>query len=106
MFWKRKRICWIRVSPGSLDEQADQRPVFKAGGSLRASEIVQCPDEGVRDALLAHFKSEGIECEVLDEWTPPPAIDFGPFFWYRVHEFTHPKGGLEYCQADIDWRER
>jgi hypothetical protein len=80
--------------------------MFKAGGSLRESDIVQCPDEAVRETLMEHFKSEGIECEALDDWTPPPAIDFGPFFWYRIVEFTHPKRVLEYCQEDIDWRER
>jgi hypothetical protein len=106
IFTRMMRKSWIRVKPGALDEQAEQQPVFRLGASLREDDVVQCPNDMVRDAIVAHLNKNDIQCEILEEYHPAPPIDLGPIFWHRFREFNRSPVPLEYCQRDLDWRPR
>ena len=85
-----------------------QAPVFDAGASIRVdgARAVQCPTRAIRDKLVAFFGECGVECELLEEYTPHERDRIDPFFWHRVRLFNDYPPILNYSQWDIDWRKR
>ena len=106
MFWKDE-TCWFTVPDGTIDTMEKQAPVFDAGASIRVDGVraIQCPTQEVRDELMAFFAESGVECRVLDEYTPK-VVRLDPFFWHRVRLFNDYPPILNYSQWDLDWKRR
>ena len=60
----------------------------------------------MRDSLVAFFGECGVECELLEEYTPHERDRIDPFFWHRVRLFNARSAQLWYSHRDIDWKGR